>query len=426
MSKSPSEWRQRRLLQAAMKHGSRRNLLKQRSIFPFYRRLGPPTVMLALSLLIAAPAFAQNKGFNASTFLNTQYSDNLFLLPGGLQPPDNGPRSDLSTLFGVNLGLRLPFGRQALDVGAEILHERYNHYGQLDYTGGAAHVNLDFGFGSAWTGKTGYSYARRAVSFAYNTTDQRNLYRMGSLVADAYFRRGKPGLQSQFGFSRRTLSYTLPIYDSAKVITYAYNGGIGWLTLTGLRFGLQDTYTRGDYPNRTLGSGFLDTAYTNNDLRVMLQRQTRAGTKWEASIGYSQQKYPHFGGNNFSALVGNIRYYIGRNQRLGGEIYLSRSIYPVQTQASNFVVADSVGISPSYALTAKIDLVFNLGYTRLNYQGRGSQRQDRLAQIGVTLQWQVAKNWRVNTGYNRQRRSSNLARFNYHDNLFSAGINYLF
>ena len=424
MSTPPPEWRQRRLLKEAMKSGSHQDPPKRRSAFPFFLRLGLPTVM-ALFLLVAAPAFAQNKGFNASAFLNTQYNDNLFLLPTGW--PLNGPHSDLSTLLGINLGLKLPFGRQALDVGAEILHERYNHYGQLNYTGGAAHVNLDFGFGSAWTGKTGYSYARRAVSFAYNTTDQRNLYQMGSLVADAYFRRSKPGLQSQFGFSRRTLSYTLPIYNSAKVTTNAYNSGIGWLTLTGLRFGLQDTYSRGDYPNRTLTSGgFLDTAYTNNDLRLTLQRQTRAGTKWEASIGYSQQKYPHFGANNFSALVGDARYYFGRNQRLGGEIYLSRSIYPVQTQVSNFVIADGLGINPSYALTTKINLVFNLGYTRLNYQGRSSQRQDRLTQIGVTLQWRAAKNWRVSTGYNWQRRSSNLARFNYHDNLFSAGINYLF
>lgn len=392
------------------------------------------SVIAAAALLGTGPSFAATSNFSGKALLNTVYDSNLFLLPGYLSPANNKPRSSFVTTASAKVGLSLPFGRQSLNAGATIQNNRYSNYQSLNYTGGSAYLNLLLGIGPNWTGKAGYSYSRRAVSFADNISEEKNLYRLASLVANANYRKNQPGLESGFGFNKVNLSYTLPLYETAKTLSYIYHADITWLTLTGLRFGLRDTYTRGEFPNRIQPtSATQPLSWRNNDIRLVVNRQSRLGTIWSASVGYSRQTYPtfgqslpDFGTSNFSAFVGSFNYFFFRSRRLGGEISLSRSVYAVQTQNSNFVVADNVELTPTYKLSAKIKLLLDLGYARLAYQGRGSTRQDRVVNLGLSANWQISQHWLADVGYTWQHRTSNISRFEYNDSQIEAGLSYSF
>lgn len=392
------------------------------------------TAVAALWLLGTVPALAASNDFSGGAFLNTVYDSNLFLLPGYLSPSNNKSRSSLVTTVGAKVALKLPFGRQSLNAGATVQNKHYTDYQSLNYTGGSAHLDMLLGIGPNWTGKAGYSYTRQAVSFADNISEEKNLYRLASLVANADYRKNQPGLESGFGFNKVDLSYTLPLYSTAKTLSYIYHANLTWLTLTGFRFGVQDTYTRGEFPNRVQPTS--DTqplSWRNNDIRLLVNRESRLGTIWSASIGYAHQMYPtfgqalpDFGASNFSAFVGSFNYFFFRSRRLGGEISVSRSVYAVQTPDSNFVIADNVELTPTYKLTEKIKLLLDLGYARLDYQGRGATRQDRVVNLGLSANWKVSRHWLADVGYSWQHRTSNLSRFEYNDSQVEAGLRYSF
>lgn len=367
-------------------------------------------------------------GTGLQAFYQTEFQSNLFNLPAHVLPIGGGPRGDIVHTVGINALQRFKLGRQLLDVGGRYQHDVYQRYTYLNNNTSAAHLILNYNIGSSWSGDGGFRYTQTTVSFAESNIQERNLALERLFFANAYFRRNQPGFQANMKVSRDLIGYTLSSYTDSKAIIYDLSAGMEWLSPTGWRYGLQETYNEGRYPSRSYVTGDVaDTGYVRNDLRATLVRMGQEGSPlWGGSLGIAQQRYPHLGGNDFTAVVGDLYLTLRPGARLNGGLNLSRSVYALATVESSFVLRDQLKASTQYQLTSKTELYGDALFFQDSYQGQGASRVDRNGVVGGGVRWKPARRWSVGFSYQYRTRRSNESQYNFINNIYQGRIQYAF
>ena len=411
-------------------------------------------VLLASGLGAQSPAIAQGQGqglgqpqqvedvltFQAGADLT--YEDNVFLLPEGANPVGifgDTSRSDtrIDALFGVKFDRDVSL--QRFTVGGRITPVKFINYSQFDYIGYNFDANWAWAIGRPWFGTLGLNLGQVASSFADVRQSEKNLQR----TRRVYFTGGlrlTPSWALIAGIDNATLANSTAAQEASDQDFTGIEAGARYAPGTGTELAFVYRRTDGEYPNRQVvdaGGGVLgtpiDNGFVQDQFLLRAQYKPNEDARIFGEVGLTKRSFDNLQERDFSGPTARLTYEF----RPGGRFFMAadliRDIASQEILTANFVDTNRIALRPSFRLTGKITLNFNLSYSQLKYDGdpgfvanTAEVREDDITILGVTADWQYARNIVFNVGFLMRERDSNFINNRYEANSFTIGGNLSF
>jgi len=250
------------------------------------RRVSRAGKLLALPLVIASLY-----GPQAQAQAQAQISDTLIPFASAVVSyDDNLLRRDLSRVGGdgasdtyrssvVGVGIDRPIGRQHLTGNVRASKVIFNRFGELDYTGKDAALDLDWRLAHTLSGHVGATYGQSLASFADFQVAARNLRVQKKQYGNVVWRL-HPSWQLRAGYTSEDFDFDLPSQQFNNRNEKTVETGFDYLAPSESTFGLLARQVKGKYPTQALNNGVLiDNGFT--------QEEVKLNVVWNAS-GISQ------------------------------------------------------------------------------------------------------------------------------------------
>jgi len=413
----------------------------------------PARLALVITMLTAAgvssQAVAQGRGqglgqpeqvadvltFEAGADLT--YSDNVFLLPEGTNPSavfGDTSRSDtrIDGLFGVKFDRDVSL--QRFTVSGRILPVKYINYSNFDNIGYDFDANWAWAVGRPWFGTLGLNFGQVASSFADIRQSEKNLQRSRRL----YFTGGlrmTPSWALIVGADTTSLVNSTAAQESSDVDLTGLEAGVQYAPGTGTQLSFVYRRMDGDYPNRQVvdaGGGVLgtpiDNGFVQDQFLLRAQYKPNEDARIFGEVGLTKRSFDNLAERDFSGPTARLTYEF----RPGGRFFMAadliRDIASQEVLTASFVDVTSIRLRPSLRLTGKITLNLNFVYAQHKYDGdpgfvanTTEVREDEITILGLSADWQYARNVMFNVGFTTQERDSNFANIRYDANAFTIG-----
>jgi hypothetical protein len=362
---------------------------------------------------------------------------NVFAIPDG--PADTVVRGVLGLRFDRDVSL------QRFSANAQIEPTRYLDHPDYDFVGFRAGANWDWAIGRPLFGQLSARIGRAQSSFYDVDFAQNNLQRVMFLRALGAFRL----TQSWSVFAatdHQRLENSAAEQRPADSDITGLEAGLRFSPGTGSEFDFLIRRAEGDYPNRqvrdalgellrdTLGNLVtIDNAYTEDALLARIGWQPSEAMRLAGQAGWTRRSFDNLGERDFSGpTVGlDLQWQVGGFTTLRADIV--RTIVSDDALTSSYVDVQTLAIRPSMQPTARINLEAVLSVSRRNYEGDpgfvltdASVRRDRLQELGLRANYEVARRIFAYIEARRLMRSSNYDRFEFRDDTVGVGLRALF
>lgn len=291
---------------------------------------------------------------------------NIFRAPEG-QPESSDTSSTTSLLAGVDQ----PFGRQRLLADATVRRNVYRNNDQLDHTGYAAGVNLDWETIESLSGRLGYTVRQNLARYGADlgpAITSKNLEKSQEFTA-----RGQYGTASllsiEASYVGRRLDFSAPEFafqefrQNAARLGLLYRPG-GLLTL-----GLAGRRTVGEYPFaiELVPGTFQADDFTRNDVDLTAVWLVTGQSTVSARLSYTRERHELVTSRNISVSTGAISWDYKPTAKLafttevirdtGAETAFARSSQSGAPAVSNNApLSSTLFLRALYEATAKIQL----------------------------------------------------------------------
>lgn len=395
------------------------------------RRLAALVAAAALSACADAYALAGDRYF-VTLGSGITYDDNLYRLPGGVNPPastGSTARTDLITSLTLRGQADLRIGRQRLRADAAAVASRYAEHDTLDNRGGNVGLTWDWQASSWWSGSAFYTRNRSLASFVDLRSFEKN-----TIDVTNYGINGEHWLLPQWrafaglGFVRVDNSAASLVAASAD--NRSYSAGLRWLTgrESSVRFGL--TYTDGRSPNLQVFPGAtVDNRFSQTDLGVDVLWRVSGLSDLSARLAYTERRHPQVGLRDFSGLTGRVQWDYRWSGKTGVLALARREIGAVTDLVANYVVTEAVSVAPYVLLTAKTRVDVALERQNREFAGdpgivinRVGAREDRLSIVSLNLRYQPSRTVTITGSYAHSTRSSNRSGFDFRGNAIGISV----
>lgn len=389
-------------------------------------------------------------------FLGYQYTydDNLFRLPSAssvdpdpealLQPgATKGDR--INTVLGGVDGHWI-VGRQSVDYGLEVDHNRFDRNGYLDNTSGTARGVWNWSVASNLSGQLGADYTRSLTGFADTF-----FYVQDVVDREDYFGSGRYQIGPRwavYGTLGDTHTQNSAFVDRFNNFdSQSGKAGVEFATSVQNTVGWEYRFTHGHYPQpaATLSGVPYDPDYNENSGVFVAKYVVTPKTTLSGDAGYLRRDYA--GASPVAAFSGEIWH--GKLQWQATDktavlVTAGRDLQAYIYAQSDYFVQDGVSVAPTWNQSDKLTWTLTAAWYRQNYinspvlAANGAQllapRHDNLSyqQIGLTY---TPYRWLLfNFMYHHEERSSNqsltvnneVLGYGYSDNLAQAGVKFRF
>jgi exopolysaccharide biosynthesis operon protein EpsL len=405
------------------------------------RRFGATlaTRSCAVGLAVSLALSAQNaKALGSDTVFisgsaGVTYDNNFFRLDSGVDPQNGSSHRD-DTIFDVGLGLRadVPYSRQRFQANLNINEHKYSRFTYLDYLGISGRGAWLWQVGDDFSGDVGVSVSQSLQNYSYTTVNtQRNVVRYINTFFDPTYRIA-PNLELQGGLSYLTARNTLATADVNDLNQTSARLGLGYVTRSQSRIGLQVETSSAKFPNNTFNNDYRDRR-----VATFYNWQLTGASHIDGSFGYKQRHHDVVTQRDFSGWTGSVGWNWVPTGRTSFRFAFSRDVGGVEDLIITYARTYTLSASPSYQLTSKIslngtaqyqDLRFfgNTGFVTTTTTGTLADRHDKTASLGLGASYLVTRIFSLGLNYRWERRSSNVALGSYSDNIISLSGNLTF
>jgi hypothetical protein len=193
--------------------------------------------------------------------------------------------------------------------------------------------------------------------------------------------------------------------------------GLSYVTAQENRIGVAVRGERGKNPRETIVAGIpFDNSYDQESIGVQGRWVLTGASRLDGRLDYTRRRYDEFTNRNYSGPTFRVSHTYTPTGKLTIASVLSRDIAPLEDITSSFVLVTGIAIKPDWAVTEKINVRGNLGYSRWEYFGDGVLSQDfehRVKNIGVSVMWRAARHISLSGGVAREVRTSTLTNGDY-------------
>jgi hypothetical protein len=394
------------------------------------RRLSVAIAALAPGLLAAQPVTmptAENDVLVWEAAATVENHSNIFAIPGG--PRDTVIRGVLGTRFEREVSL------QRVTVNASLEPTKFIDFSEYDYVGYRAGVNWDWAIGRPLFGQLTARAARFQTSFYDADFGANNLEKL-------FFVRGLGGFRITQSWSVFAAADHQRVTNSEIAQRQADNdvlgleAGLRFIPGTGSEFDFFYRRAEGDYRNRQVldaaGNplpGAIDNAYTQDALLSRIAYAPSDRSRITGQAGWTRRQFENLPQRDFSGpTVG-----LGIDWAMTGATTLRadviRTIVSDEALTSNYVDVQTLALRPTMRPTARITLDALVSFSRRAYEGDpgfvllgGPVRRDRLNELGLRGNYEIARRIFSYVELRRVDRSSNYDRFEFTDNIVGVGV----
>lgn len=343
--------------------------------------------------------------------------NNLFRLPDvdptlfGIDPAKT---SDTTLVKGIGLKFDKLVSRQRLIADINLSEQTYDKNTNLDFFGGDGRLAWLWQVGNYWSGEASYRKRRTLGGFSDFRQNVQDLidtdtytltggyqfhprWRVSAELTDqdsthsAFTRRG---LESNASTVGTELRYRTPSQNSV---------------------GVQVRRTDRTYPNRTtVGLVTFDNGHTETRVNAVASWQTTGALKLDAQLGRTDIQHDQLSQRDFSGVTWRAGAVLDATSKLRFNLNTARDLRLYEDLATSFIVVNSFGFSPVYAMTAKVFLQGDFTFERRAYRGDPGfvilnvNREDniRVGRIGIT--YSPIRNIDLSLSYEAGDRKSNM------------------
>lgn len=352
------------------------------------------------------------------------HDNNLFRLPD-LDPrffginPDN--KADKALIKGVGLKFDKLVSRQRLIAEANLNETTYDKNTNLDFFGGDGRVAWMWQVGNLWSGEASYRKRRTLGGFADFQQNVQDL-----IDTDTYTLTGGYQLHPRWRIAAELIEID-SIHSAPVRQTLDYNAHSAGLQLTYRTpaensIGLQVRRTDRSYPNRaTAGLVTIDNGHRESRLNAVAVWRFSGALRLDAQFGHVDVQHDRLSQRDFSGVTWRAAATWDPTGKLRVNLNGSKDIRLYEDIATSYIVVNSVGLSPVYAITSKLFVQGDFNYEKRDYRGDPgfflglTNREDNNRLARLTLNYSPIRNLDLSLSYETgdRKSTSNLNSFEY-------------
>jgi exopolysaccharide biosynthesis operon protein EpsL len=323
----------------------------------------------------------------------TLYRDtNLFRIPDDIDSDQSrvlgvkpGKNIDTARILGVGLKLDKILSRQRLIADLNLNDTTYDRNTDLNYSGGDGRLAWLWQAGNYWSGEASYRKKRSLGGFGDQTLRVQDL-----IDIDTYSLTGGYQFHPRWRIAAELTE--VDVTHSAVIRqNLNYDSQLGGVTLTyrtpaDNSIGLQARQTDRSYPSAPVDD------HTETRLNALAAWRFSGPLKLDAQVGHADVKHDRRGAQNFDRDFSGVTWRAGATWDATAKFRLSltssKDVRLYEDTLTSYVVVNSVGVSPVYALTPKVALQGDFSFENREYRGSPVQnREDNVRLLRIALSY---------------------------------------
>ena len=312
---------------------------------------------------------------------------------------------------------KLDISRQEFVMDARIFRKVYDHYDDLDHTGGRGRVAWKWNWAPLWSGDIGYLYDRRLRDFsnqlvALPIRDLRTENRPFASVARS--------LGGGFTLKAGVRLADVEFEESEGLDIDRHSGKVGLVyeTFRNNKIGLEVEFVDGDFKEGD------DRDFDETRARATLQWRLSRWNRVDAEFGYAERDHKSSRRTDFDGFTGSLS--LVRTSEFGNKLTATvwRDISTFGDEVANYAVVNGIRIEPEWRIGRSLVLRLSGAYEARDYKGFRDidapvadlvSRDDDIYSAGIWFDWEATRIIMVSLGYTGEIRDSNrdLAEYEY-------------
>lgn len=378
-------------------------------------------IPVALGLLAASAAQAQQDPLTLSAGYTLQSDSNLFRLPANADVQARTGQSSASETIGVTtvgLGFKTRQSLQSVSVNLDLVDYKYQNFKYLSFTANNYNANWQWAITPAFTGVLSTERKETLNSFAdYTGYSQRNQRLDTTTRFDATYQLDGPW-RLIAGASTTRQENQLAQITGSDFTSNAVDAGLRHMFSSGSSLSYQMRIGKGNYLNRTVpNSSALDDQYTQIDNDLRLRWDMGGGSAANANITHINRTHPLYGQRDYSGFNTGA----GLNWALSGKTSVSLAyshlLEAYAASNSNYSSTDRISIGPVWQLSPKVGVRLKHEWAQRSYLGSPatttSNRQDITRDTTFSVNWQPYDQLALSASVQKASRGVNQANLDY-------------
>lgn len=369
--------------------------------------------------------------------LGFERHSNIFARDDAFDPtPTYGKSSRSDTVLRGQVGVSFDrdVSLQRFQLNAEIEPTKFLEYSRFDHVAVRAGANWDWAIGRAWFGTLGVRYEHRLAGFDTYQGADKNMVDL----TKAYFTAGMrltPDWAIIAGVDDQRVKYSVAAVSYADYNLLGGEIGVRYARGNQSNFDIVARHVKGEFPNlqttNSVGAVItpLDNGFKEDSLQLRVGVRPSNESSLEGFVGYASRKYDNIPSRDFSGAIAGLTVAWAPSGAFRMQVQLQKELNPDNILIGNHVDATVLRLRPTIQLTGKTALVGLATVAQYKYSGDaggGIQRKDDLTDLGIGAVYDYARNIQIRLDAKRTHRKSNIAAFEYTDNVLSGSVNLRF
>ncbi len=322
--------------------------------------------------------------------------NNLFRLPDvdprlfGIDPAN---KADTARVLGVGLKFDKLVSRQRLIADVNLNETVYDKNDNLDFFGGDGRLAWLWQVGNYWSGEANYRKRRSLGGFSDFRQNVQDLVDTESYsITGGYLFHPRWRISAEL--SEQDITHSANTRNSLNSSSHTVGADLRYRTPARNSIGGQVRRTDRSFPNRaTVGVVTLDNGHTESRINGVAEWQFSGALRLDAQIGRVDVQHDQLSRRDFSGVTWRAGAVWDTTSKLRVNLNATKDVRLYEDLATSFIVVNSLGLSPIYALTPKILLQGDITYEKRDYRGDpgfvvgnvGREDNFRLGRLAVTF-----------------------------------------
>lgn len=359
------------------------------------------------------------------------HESNLLRLPSGLSAAaaTGGAatsRSDIVSTTTLGARFMREFSLQRVRADAAFHLTRFRDNDVFDSNGYDAGAAWDWAYGRQWYGTASVRADRRLASFDDVRSGERNDISTEFLGLQAGY-RFTPSWSALGGLDLRVRSNSATRFEGLDNRITGIEGGARWEPRSGADWRFLWRHAEGRYPNRQVFDALgnllpvtIDNAYSEDRVYTRLGIEPSDKTRVQADIGYTSRRFENLSQRDFGGITFGVDYTWRGSDVFHVTPYARRDIGSAESLTASWVDTRRIGVTAMMLLGGRTQLNLQTEYRREDYSGDPGfvllaldSRDDRVAVVGATIRYELARRIWLSLLARYERRNSNFAQFDF-------------
>jgi exopolysaccharide biosynthesis operon protein EpsL len=401
-----------------------------------FRQIMPKAATAVLCLgCLAGPFVAhadQYDTVNYSAGLTHQYDNNLFRLPGGINPlplVGKSARDDRITTATLGINFKKAYSLQQFEAGYEHISNRYATYDFLDHEADNLRGAWRWYLTPRLAGNLTANRTQALVSFGdYRNYGTKNLRTSTTVRADADWNIFRDGWHLLGGIDRsRSSNSQIFIQDEGSVVTSA-DLGLRYVFPSSNWIDFVSRSGRGSYLGRNLDPvNQLDDGFREQRNEMRIYWQVYGKSLIEGSLGYLARDNNHYASRDFSGGVGRLKWTWTPTGKLALLVSWQRDMAAYTDATSSYYLQDIYSIAPMWQVSSKVRLSLKFDHNTRDFRGPVTllpviARHERSNSAQFSAEWTPLRALSVSGYIVEDRREASQTGYGYEDRIVGANV----